>query len=113
MFQKSEPIGLSLMIVLSECYLQKTECQVIMETLNYKIASKTLKRFVDDSHLRFQERSHADKLSEILNKQDLAIKYTVEYEDRKHSLMPKRKTMTVAITPTQRKSRGTLCRTKN
>ena len=32
------------------------------------------------------QRSHADKILEILNKQDPAIKYTVEFEDHKHSL---------------------------
>ena len=57
-----------------------------MEALNYKIASKTLRRFVDDSHTHFQERSYANKLLEILNKQDPAIKYTVEFENYKHSL---------------------------
>ena len=33
-----------------------------------------------------KKRSHADKSLEILNKQDSAIKYIVEFEDRKHSL---------------------------
>ena len=74
------------MVVLSECYLQKIECKAIMEALNYKIASKTFRRFVDDSNAPFQERSHANKFLEILNKQDPAIKYTVEFEDHKHSL---------------------------
>ena len=41
---------------------------------------------MDDSHARYQERSHADKFLEILNKQDPSIKYIVEFEDRKHSL---------------------------
>ena len=58
-----------------------------MEALNYKIASKTFRRFVDESHARFQERSHhANKFFEILNKQDPAIRYTVEFEDHKHAL---------------------------
>ena len=57
-----------------------------MEALNYKIAPKTLGRFVDESHVCFQERSHADEFLEILNKQDPAIKYTLEFEDHKHSL---------------------------
>ena len=57
-----------------------------MEALNCKIAPKTLGRFVDESHVCFQERSHADEFLEILNKQDPAIKYTLEFEDHKHSL---------------------------
>ena len=54
--------------------------------MNYKIPPKTFRRFVDDSHARFQERSHANKFLEILNKQDPAIKHTVEFEDHKYSL---------------------------
>ena len=54
--------------------------------MNYQIARKTFRLFVDDSHARFQERSNANKFSEILNKQDPAIKYVVEFEDHKHSL---------------------------
>ena len=74
------------MVALSECYLQKIEFKAIMEALNYKIAPKTFRRFVDDNHARFQERSHADKFLEILNKQDPTIKCTAEFEDHKHSL---------------------------
>ena len=57
-----------------------------MEALNYKIAQTMFRRFVGDSHTCFQERSHADKFLEILNKQYPAIKYTVEFADHKHSL---------------------------
>ena len=71
---------------LSECYLQKIECNAIIEALNYKIAPKTFRRFVDDNHARFQERSHTNKFLEILNKQNPAMKYMVEFEDHKHSL---------------------------
>ena len=85
LLKNSGPIGLSLMVVLSECYLEKIEFKAIAEALNYKIASKTFRRFVDGSHARFQDRSHANKFLEILKKQDPAIKYTVEFEDHKHS----------------------------
>ena len=74
------------MVVLSECYLQKVEFKAITEALNYKIAPKPFRRFVDDSHARFQNRSHANRFLEILNKQDPAIKYTSEFEKHKHSL---------------------------
>ena len=56
-----------------QCYIQKIECKAIMEALNYKTASKTFRRFVYDSHARFQERSHADKFLEIINKEDPVI----------------------------------------
>ena len=52
--------------LLSECYSKKIEYKAIMITLNYKIAPKTLRRFVDDSHARFQESSLAVKFLEIL-----------------------------------------------
>ena len=68
------------MIELLESYSQKIERKAIMETMNYKILPKTFKRFVDYSQAHFQhfkERKQADKFSEILNKQDSAIKYTV------------------------------------
>ena len=74
------------MVVLSEINLLKIECKAIMEALNYSISSKTFRNLVDDSHARYQERSHADKFLEILNKQDPSIKYIVEFEDHKHSL---------------------------
>ena len=57
-----------------------------MEASNYKIAPKMFRRFVDDSHARFQDRPHVKIFLEILNKQDPAIKYTVEFENHKHSL---------------------------
>ena len=49
-----------------------------MEALNYKIAPKTFRHFVDDNHARFQETTHADRFLEILNKQDPAIRYIAE-----------------------------------
>ena len=54
--------------------------------MNYETSPKQFKRLVDDNHARFQERSYADKILEILNKQDLAKKYTVGFEDHKYSL---------------------------
>ena len=51
-----------------------------MEALKFKIASNRFRCFVDDSHARFQEMYHADKFLEILNKQDQAMKYRVEFE---------------------------------
>ena len=52
LFQNSGTIGLSLMVVLSEGYVQKIECKTIMEAMNYKIAPKTFRCFVDDSRAK-------------------------------------------------------------
>ena len=56
------------------------------EVLNYIIAPKTLRRFVDIGQARSQRRSDVDYFIEILNKHDPVIKYTVEFEVHKHSL---------------------------
>ena len=55
-----------------------------MNALNYKIAPKIFRRSADNSHARFQERSHRGKFSKILKKQDPAIKHTVKFENCKH-----------------------------
>ena len=52
--------------------------------MNYKIAPKIFRRSADNSHARFQERSHRGKSLKILNKQDSAIKHTVKFENYKH-----------------------------
>ena len=85
--QWSFTLGLSLMIALSECHLQKVECKARMEALNYKIAQKSFSSFVYDSHAPFQQRSHADKLLEILSKQDPAtnIKLNLKIKNTKFS----------------------------
>ena len=75
-----------LLQIASECYLQKHECKAIMEALKYKIPPKTFRRFIDDSHARFQERPNAYKFLKILSKQDSATKYTVAFEDHEHLL---------------------------
>ena len=59
--------------------------KAIMEALNYQIAQKTFRRIVVDSTHVFKRVSR-NRFLEILNKQDPAIKYTVELEYHKHSL---------------------------
>ena len=46
----SGPIGLSIMVVLSESYLQYLEKNAIELALRFDIAPKTFRRYVDDSH---------------------------------------------------------------
>ena len=50
----SGPIGLSIMVVLSECYLQRLEEKSIALSFTFNISPKTFKRYVDDSHARFE-----------------------------------------------------------
>ena len=41
---------------------------------------------VDESHARFTSKHHSNTFQEILNKQDPAIQYTIEYENGNKSL---------------------------
>ena len=59
---------------------------IIMEPLNYKIAPKTFRCFVEDSHGCFQDMSHADKFLEILqySLNFLHINITNNTNNKKH-----------------------------
>ena len=86
LLENAGPIGLSLMVVLSESYLQHLEHKVIAEALAIQIQPKTFKRYVDDSHARFTSKHHVNTFQAVLNKQDPAIQYTIEYENGNKSL---------------------------
>jgi len=75
------PIGLSLMVVMAEGYLQFTEGTAIANAIQNNFAPVTFYRYVDDSHSRFKEDGHVDKFLVELNSQDPKIQYTVEKED--------------------------------
>ena len=57
--ENSEPISLSIMVVLSECYLQRIEQISITQALTLNLAPKSFKRFADDSHERFNTREQS------------------------------------------------------
>ena len=50
------PIGLSLMVVMAEGYLQVLEEKTIQDALLNDISLKTYRRYVDDSHRRFESK---------------------------------------------------------
>ena len=83
--ENSGPIGLSMMVSLAESYLQFLENRAINEALHEQppISLKTHRRYVDDSHTRFQEIEDASKFKDILNKQDPRIQHTMEEEREK------------------------------
>ena len=56
------------------------------EALTIQIQLKAFKRYVEDGHARFTSKHHAKVFQEILNKQDPAIQYTIEYENENKSL---------------------------
>ena len=73
LLENAGPIGLSLMVVLSESYLQHLENKAMTEALTIQIQPKTFKRYVDDSHVRFTSNHHAHFFQGILDKQVPAI----------------------------------------
>ena len=84
----SGPIGLSIMVVIAECFLQFIEKQALDEALRKQppINVKTFHRYVDDSHARFPVIKEAEKFKDILNKQDKNIQYTIEMENEQKQL---------------------------
>jgi len=80
------PIGLSLMVVMAEAYLQFLERGALNIALTRCVQPITYKRYVDDSHARFSAADNADKFLEILNEQDPQIQYTIEREDDQKKL---------------------------
>ena len=80
------PIGLSLMVVMAEGYLQYLEINALNSATIQNVAPKTFKRYVDDSHTRFTKLEQAEKFLGILNEQDPKIQYTMEIEDTTKSL---------------------------
>ena len=79
----SGPIGLSLMVVLAEGFLQVIEKTAINTALlkSPSIAPITHRRYVDDSHDRFKNKEDSEEFLIILNSQDPRIQYTAEYEN--------------------------------
>ena len=85
LLKNSAPIGLALMVVMAEAFLQHHEKNAIEEALRQTppVAPKSFLRYVDDSHARFVTNDQAVAFQEILNKQDENIKYTIETENEK------------------------------
>ena len=73
----SGPIGLSLMVVLAESFLQMIENKSLIIARNPPI---THKRYVDDSHDRFLTKDSSEEFLTILNAQDERVQFTAEYE---------------------------------
>ena len=80
--ENSGPIGLSLMVTMAESYLQFLEGKAINEALHEQpvLDLKTHRRYVDDSHTRFETLSSSYRFKDILNKQDERVQYTMEVE---------------------------------
>ena len=68
----SGPIGLSLMVVLAESFLQMIETNALRIARNRlsPVDPITHKRYVDDSHNRFLTKNKSEEFLGILNEQD-------------------------------------------
>ena len=88
MLKDSGPIGLSLMVVMAEGFLQVLEAKAIDEALHMQppIAPLTHFRYVDDSHSRFKEDDHSDTFLGVLNRQNRHIRYSMEKENQHKEL---------------------------
>ena len=79
--KKSGPIGLSFTVVLSQRYVQNLKRRAIAEALTLSLATKTYRRYVDDTHALFTFKEQSREFQNILNKQDKHIQFTMEYEN--------------------------------
>ena len=84
----SGPIGLSLMVVVAEGFIQMIEMKAmtIARTPANSVCPITHKRYVDDSHDRFNTRRKSEKFLSILNSIEPKIQFTAEYEDNNKKL---------------------------
>ena len=71
------------MVVMAESFLQYQENKAIHQSLSLTppLIIKSFKRYVDDSHSRFNTINDANRFLEILNQQHPNIKYTMETEN--------------------------------
>lgn len=78
----SGPIGLSLMVVMAEGWLQVLEAKAMDDALTSQPPLNLLSflRYVDDSHSRFDEMDGANRFLTILNSQDPSTQYTMDTE---------------------------------
>ena len=86
--EDSGPIGLSLMVILAESFLQTLEHKslIIARNLSSPVAPITHKRYVDDTHDRFNNIDACEAFLKILNEQEPRIKFEPEYEKENKEL---------------------------
>ncbi|XP_065642486.1 uncharacterized protein LOC136074113 [Hydra vulgaris] len=82
------PIGLSLMVVMAESFLQHYEDKALLQAqyLTPPICVKSFKRYVDDIHSRFTNEAESERFLDLLNNQHTNIKYTIEKESDSHAI---------------------------
>ena len=72
-------------IIFYVCFLQKfaqnLEHKAIAEAFTLNLAPTAYRRYVDDTHARFESKEQCRKFRKILNKLDKHIQFTVEDEN--------------------------------
>ena len=71
--QNSGPVGLALMVVISEAFLQRLEDKAIPEAMATKLTPLTCKVYDNDRHARFETIKQSHSFLHILNKQKKAM----------------------------------------
>ena len=76
------------MVIIADAYLQYHKKNAIDTTQqrNPSVTPKSFLRYVNDSHVRFQDLQTATQFHTILNEQDPHIQYTMEAENFDKSL---------------------------
>ena len=75
-----------LLWLFSQSVTQRLEEKSIALSFVLNISPKTFKRYVDDSHSRFENKQKSLQFLEMLSKQDLSIQYTIEFENNQKQL---------------------------
>ena len=88
MLKDSGPIGLSIMVVMAEGFLQVLEAKAMEEALHQQppLVPLSFYRYVDDSHSRFKDTTDSESFLNVLNQQNEKIKYTMETENESKEL---------------------------
>ena len=71
--ENSGPVGLALMVVISEAFLQRLEDNAIPEAMATKLTPLTYKAYVSDCHARSETIKQSHSFPHILNKQNKAM----------------------------------------
>ncbi|XP_065680471.1 uncharacterized protein LOC136094459 [Hydra vulgaris] len=74
------------MVVIAEAFLQSIEKRALDVAFVNSFQPITYKRYVDDSHARFDSKEKQELFLKALNEQNPSIKYTVELENKRKQL---------------------------
>ena len=84
--ENSGQIGLALMVLISEAFLQRLQNRALQKARATNLAPLRYNRYVDVRHVRFETVHQSHSFLNILNKPNKAIKYTMEKEGQSFKL---------------------------